>query len=141
MRHIIYMSTSKERFSDEELARILEAARRNNAKAGVTGLLLYAGQTFFQVLEGPRHAVESIYDRIFMDERHARVKMLAAYDVETRQFCDWSMGFRRLKDGDIECEEFFDLTQASLPEHIPPHVCEDASTFLRSFAQTKLQAA
>lgn len=55
---------------DEEVDRLLAVARRNNARDGVTGALLLAGNTFFQILEGDGDAVESTYARIVDDARH-----------------------------------------------------------------------
>lgn len=141
MRQIVYISQSHERLSDAQLSQILEVARRNNRALGVTGMLLYAGNTFFQVLEGPRPAVEQIYDTVFMDERHARVRILSVRDVDQREFKDWSMGFRRLQDDEIAREEFFELTRTTLPDNLPGDLSEKTITFLRSFSQTKIAAA
>lgn len=43
-----------------------------NARVDVTGMLLYHGRTFFQVLEGDRGVVEPLFDRIGKDKRHDR---------------------------------------------------------------------
>lgn len=52
--HLIYVSTAREEFDETELARILDTAVRRNGERNVTGMLLYAGGTFMQVLEGRR---------------------------------------------------------------------------------------
>lgn len=75
------------------IAQILETSRRNNAKVGVTGALLFNGGAFAQVLEGPRRAVESTFERIQRDERHGEVTVLQCGPVESRGFANWSMGF------------------------------------------------
>ena len=141
MFQIIYISQTAERLSEEELSVILGAARANNASMQVTGMLLYAGNTFLQVLEGARPVVESIYDKIFMDDRHARVKLLSAREVPQREFSDWSMGFRRLEEREVTSKAFFELSKGTLPDMIPPKVSQDTIKYLRGFSDVKIQAA
>jgi len=141
MRQIIYMSQSKTRLSDADLTDILRSARRNNEARHVTGILLYAGNTFFQVLEGMQHVVEDIYDMVFFDERHAMVKMLASREIARREFEGWSMGFRRLNEADIAHLGFFDLSKSSLTRNIPQDVSEATVNFLLSFSNSKIQVA
>lgn len=141
MYQIIYISQTTDRMTEEELAVILDKARNNNTSLQVTGMLLYAGNTFLQVLEGARPVVESIYDKIFMDDRHARVKLLSGRDIEDREFSDWSMGFRLLEDREVSSKAFFELSKGTLPDMIPADVSEDTVKFLRSFSDVKIKAA
>lgn len=76
---------------DEEIRSILDSARKNNANCDVTGALLYSGGYFAQVLEGPLHAVQSTYERIRSDPRHAEVSLLSSKPVTGRSFGEWSM--------------------------------------------------
>jgi hypothetical protein len=57
----IYASAAGRAFDTEELAQLLKVARDNNAKLGLTGMLLYAEGSFFQVLEGPAQVVDALY--------------------------------------------------------------------------------
>ena len=75
------------------IAHILQASRRNNARVGVTGGLLFSDGCFAQVLEGPIDRVESVFERIQCDPRHADVTVLQANPIETRDFPEWSMAF------------------------------------------------
>jgi len=43
------------------ISDILEEARKRNSREGITGMLIYYDQTFFQILEGEKSAVENIY--------------------------------------------------------------------------------
>ena len=88
-----------------------------------------------------RPVVESIYDKIFMDDRHARVKLLSGRDIEDREFSDWSMGFRLLEDREVSSKAFFELSKGTLPDMIPADVSEDTVKFLRSFSDVKIKAA
>lgn len=77
----------------EGLTAILEASRRNNAKHGITGTLLFNGQFFLQCLEGGRKIVNTVYHRIVHDERHKNPTLLDYAEISQRDFSDWSMAY------------------------------------------------
>jgi hypothetical protein len=97
IHRLIYYSRNLVRGSDEELRAevdaILDASRRNNAEAGVTGALIFNRGVFAQVLEGPRRSIEETFERIQRDERHSDVQVLAFDAVDHRGFPSWSMAF------------------------------------------------
>lgn len=72
---------------------ILATSRRNNARDGITGGLLFSQGCFAQVLEGPLDAVEDAFERIQCDDRHSDVTVLQSGPVAARDFPDWSMAF------------------------------------------------
>jgi hypothetical protein len=76
-----------------EVEQILQASRRNNAKADVTGALMFNGGAFAQVLEGPQRGVEDTFERIQRDIRHGDVTVLECGPVAARSFDSWSMAF------------------------------------------------
>jgi hypothetical protein len=90
---VIYASAASHEFSSQELAELLGKARQNNAKRQVTGILFYKDQSFLQVLEGPEHEVNKVYQRISQDSRHNRVTLLLKRNLERRNFGEWRMGF------------------------------------------------
>ena len=75
------------------VAGLLAVSKRNNARVGVTGALLFNGGSFAQVLEGSRAAVEGTFERIQRDPRHSDVTVLQCEPVAARGFPNWSMGF------------------------------------------------
>ena len=77
--------------SDAEISHILATARTNNSRQNVTGALLFNAGCFAQVLEGPRPAIEQIFERIQRDPRHSDVTVLESGDASERDFPDWSM--------------------------------------------------
>src|SRR5271165_867624 len=93
LMHCIYASAAKRHFETAELAALLQAARKHNDAAGLTGMLLYTEGSFFQVLEGIPDAVEALYARIARDTRHERVIRIIAEAIPRRAFADWTMGF------------------------------------------------
>ena len=74
-----------------EIGKILEHSRRNNRRAGVGGFLVQFNGWFFQVLEGPKEAVEALYERIAGDPRHGAVRIVLRMERETPHFQGWDM--------------------------------------------------
>lgn len=95
---LIYASRATSPVAGADLVTLLTGARRHNAAAGVTGLLLYAHESFLQVLEGEEAVVLPLYERISADPRHDGLRKLAQESVGSRRFVDWSMGFAHPDD-------------------------------------------
>lgn len=89
----IYASAATRLMDAGELAALLRTARLNNEALGLTGMLLYAEGSFFQVLEGPQETVDALYARIEADPRHAQVTRIIREPIPRRFFSAWSMGF------------------------------------------------
>jgi hypothetical protein len=75
------------------LARILMQSRKNNPPQGLVGALYYADGCFFQVLEGPRAAVDALYAKLHGDPRHRELKVLSQSAIQRLSFSGWSMKF------------------------------------------------
>ena len=89
----IYASAASRDFESAELAELLLAARESNARLGLTGMLLYAEGSFFQVLEGQPDVVEALYAKIERDPRHDQVTLVIKEPIPKRYFNAWTMGF------------------------------------------------
>lgn len=85
------------------LRDILSASRRNNAEHGVTGYLIFDGETFLQVLEGSPEAVTTTFNRIKADPRHRRLTTLSSRTASHRLFPNWAMDgyLRRMDQNDV----------------------------------------
>ncbi|HNJ76842.1 MAG TPA: BLUF domain-containing protein [Azospira sp.] len=57
--HLIYVSTAQGELDDVDLDRIMDSSVRRNTAARITGMLLYAGGNFMQVLEGEEADVDA----------------------------------------------------------------------------------
>lgn len=90
---LVYASAAARRMSRDEVLKLLAVARVKNEALGVTGMLLYLEDSFFQVLEGEAGAVRTLYARIEQDDRHAHVVKLLEEPIEERTFARWSMGY------------------------------------------------
>jgi hypothetical protein len=92
----IYVSTARVAADSATLEEILSVSARNNTPAGITGLLLYAGGTYMQVLEGEEEAVSATHRRIEHDPRHTGIIVLEHAPITVRSLAQWSMGYRGL---------------------------------------------
>ena len=94
---LVYYSQNMIMGLDEEVRstvdQILAASQRNNAAVGVTGALMFTDGLFAQVLEGERTAVETVFERIQLDERHGEVQLLSFGPADVRVFPTWAMAF------------------------------------------------
>ena len=93
---LVYTSRAAAPFGDDALLNLLKKARRYNAAAGVTGVLMVHGGLFVQCLEGPSAVVEELFGRIERDPRHAHVVVMIEHRVAGWAFPEWSMGCTRV---------------------------------------------
>lgn len=90
--NMVYCSRATAGVDDAAVNRIIESARRWNPTHGVTGLLVFGSGVFFQWLEGPRHGVLELMDKLKTDPRHDSIVQLSATEeVRERLFPDWDM--------------------------------------------------
>ncbi len=134
MRQVTYISTATATMTDADVDAILAVSRRNNAAAGVTGLLLYDGRRFLQALEGAPEAVERAYQRIRLDPRHRAVVLLSGGEVEQRAFGAWSMAAERVaaRSGGSVTEAVDALTESVADANV--------RALFRSFARVRAAA-
>lgn len=131
---ILYLSTATSLYDDNELENILVASRKNNERAGVTGILLYHDGGILQVLEGEEATVLATFQRIEKDQRHKAIQLVVQTTINTRSFSNWSMGFRKISAKDWHEIEGYIPVQKSANEL--PLVHEENNSlmiFLQSF--------
>jgi hypothetical protein len=93
MQETIYVSAAVTPMTPRELTGLLLAARSNNRRLGISGILVHQAGSFFQVLEGEPDRVAALFAHIERDPRHHKVLVLAQQTVASRAFAEWSMGF------------------------------------------------
>jgi len=138
LHRTVYMSTAVGVLRAEELDRIYLRAKSANSREAITGLMLFYGGVFLQVLEGPAAGVTSLMERIRRDRRHANLVVLESGAVDTRSFHQSPMHFiaaRNLSAG--EKQAFSELSQAvaTRPAGLPGGL--GLSDFLAAFAAAK----
>ncbi|HTW63044.1 MAG TPA: BLUF domain-containing protein [Bryobacteraceae bacterium] len=102
MLSLVYVSSATQLFSEYDLEALLRQSCDNNARLGLTGMLLYKDGNFMQALEGPDDAVLGLYRTIEKDPRHRGILPLMRQQIQDREFPSWSMGFRNLKDVNLQ---------------------------------------
>ena len=100
--HCIYASTASHPFQPEELEALIVAARKKNKHLNITGVLLYMGGRFFQVLEGKSKTVEDLYECITHDPRHREITRIIFETIPQRNFNEWSMGLANLSGDKLD---------------------------------------
>jgi hypothetical protein len=90
---LLYVSEQR-RPEAEEVAQICEQSRANNARDGITGLLVFDGKAFCQFVEGPEPAITGLLDRLERDPRHFKMRVLQLGPTSHgRRFAIWRLGY------------------------------------------------
>mgnify|MGYP006286524359 CR=1 FL=1 len=106
MKRLMYISTTTRKLTHAEVEEIAAKSVINNSRDRVTGVLLFAHEFFFQILEGDPDDVDRVLTRIRNDARHRDILILKVEtDVGERIFGEWSMKTVRLDGtGDLLME-------------------------------------
>jgi Sensors of blue-light using FAD len=107
LSNLIYVSSARSGLGSSDLQAILDVSLRNNERLELTGMLLYAGGNFMQVLEGEAEAIGQVFAAIIRDLRHHDLVVLEEGPISARSFADWRMGFRALDAADAQTHSGF----------------------------------
>ena len=83
---LVYRSHISEHVQSGSLVEMVSQAKVNNELLGITGILLFDGMHFFQLLEGAEEAVDALYSEICKDQRHHNVVVLMRDYAQSRRF-------------------------------------------------------
>ena len=99
LQRFLYTSYARTSFTSADLAQLRLAAERENDRNDVTGLLVFDGARFAQLVEGPDAGLSIVIDRILADQRHGHVRTIAVGPVSERSFSGWALqtGWKQLK--------------------------------------------
>lgn len=86
MFKLAYISAASRTLTSTDLQDILQEAIDNNEANNVTGVLLFNGVNFMQVLEGREEDVERIFKKILDDDRHKNVVVIYREASPRRDF-------------------------------------------------------
>lgn len=115
----------------DQLADIAKQSTERNAKHDITGILICKDGSVMQVLEGEKSAVEKLYSKIEQDARVKNPLVLIRRNIETREFPNWSMGYRNANKAGLA----FDTSTTSLPVALPKNTSPEVRTFTQTFAR------
>lgn len=135
IHYLVYISVAAKTLTEEDLFAILKTSIHNNQRDQISGMLLYCGGKFIQVLEGPKERVNEVFEKISMDPRHKRIAMLLEGNLTERNFAGWNMGYKSISPDELEqvsgfrdIEQFF--TETTIDDKSHP-----AMVFLKLFYQ------
>lgn len=99
---VSYVSSAAKSVGEADIKDIIAHSRKMNPVRGITGVLLYRGGIFLQLLEGDQAEVSKIYEKIEKDPRHTNVIKLFEEIKNPRIYSDWSMAYKELTDLDLK---------------------------------------
>ena len=116
---VTYTSLARLDLQGSDLEDIHLTAREQNAIDGITGLLVFNGTHFLQIVEGSEEAIDDLVERLRKDPRHTGFEVRDRRKVDTRSFPDWSMELVRVKASYFEARDTIaDRIPDSVPEAI-----------------------
>ena len=113
---VTYTSLARLDLQASDLEDIHRTARDQNALDGITGLLVFNGTHFLQIVEGSEKAIDELIERLRKDPRHTGFEIRDRRKVEARSFPEWSMELVRVKASYFEAR---DTIADRLPESVP----------------------
>lgn len=119
IKTLAYTSRARLDLSSRDLADIHQAARNLNALDGITGLLVFDGTRFLQVIEGAEEAIDNLVARLRRDPRHSAFEIRDERFVAERSFPDWSMELLQVSAGYLQARPEL---ETMLPEGVAPAV-------------------
>ena len=96
---LIYTSLTEAHNDTDKVQGILASSERNNAAISVTGLLLFDGERYIQILEGQAEKVEGLFATISEDARHHNLELLHKGPISGRSFETSRMAYEALPKG------------------------------------------
>ena len=105
VKQFIYVSERTD-LSEGSLTNIFDTSHKNNPEKGITGCLLIGSNSYLQFLEGPSLAVEALYSKIKVDNRHKNVNKLHDQSIDEKLFSSWSMKFAPFHNLEWSNQEF-----------------------------------
>ena len=118
LKSLAYTSLAKMDLSADDLHAIHHTALELNALDGITGLLVFNGTHFLQIIEGEAAGIDDLVARLRRDPRHSGLEVRDERMVQTRSFPDWSMELVRVNASYFQARE-------SIEERIPATVSGD----------------
>ncbi|UPQ69741.1 diguanylate phosphodiesterase [Kluyvera ascorbata] len=123
---LIYRSRLCDTVPFRDVETMVAAANVRNEHESITGILLFNGLHFFQLLEGPENTVKMIYQQICKDVRHYNVVEL---------MCDYAPARRFGKAG----MELFDLRKHGQDDVLQAVLDKGTSRYQLTYSDRALQ--
>jgi hypothetical protein len=133
LKSLTYTSLARLDLQASDLKDIHRSARESNALEGITGLLIFNGTHFLQIVEGAPQAIDELLERLREDPRHSAVEVRDTRIVEQRSFPDWSMELVRVSASYFEAK---DTVAERLPDAVASGVRDKVIRMTESISGT-----
>lgn len=120
-----YTSRAAAPMSADDVYALYRSAAANNAIEGITGLLVFNGERFFQVIEGATPAIEAMIARIAADTRHTDMVIHENRGIPARAFPGWDMKLIVVDKGVL-------AARGDVEERLPEAVTVETRDLLRA---------
>ncbi len=126
LKQYLYISTAPD-LTTTQVDAILDKSARKNARSGISGMLIYNGRNFLQLLEGQGSALDALMHTIAQDPRHSGITMLHSGVIDAPQCAGWAMKRVALASG-------MDGRRNQLQSEFPAGLDPDIHRIVRNFA-------
>ena len=99
IHELIYTSTATPGI---DIQPVLHEARLRNEQNEVTGLMVFDGTNFMQLLEGPKHSAAYVFGLIALSPWHSRIRVHSRATALARSFGKWPMKYCDQLVGEID---------------------------------------
>ncbi|MBA3527104.1 MAG: BLUF domain-containing protein [Pseudomonadota bacterium] len=119
LKTLTYTSRASLDLGARDLEKIHRTALEFNALDGVTGMLVFNGTRFLQVIEGAETAITDLLARLRRDRRHSAIEVRDERPIKVRSFPGWSMELVRVSASYFEARDSIDdLIPASVDQPV-----------------------
>ncbi len=78
---IVYVSNASEDLEKDQIIDILYKSKDWNNENDITGLLLFSGGNFFQIIEGEKKVIFDLFQEIQADNRHENILQIFGKEI------------------------------------------------------------
>lgn len=119
LKTLTYTSHASLDLGAGDLEAIHRSALESNALDGITGLLVFNGTRFLQIIEGADLALADLMARLRRDRRHSGIEVRDERPIAKRSFPGWSMHMVRVSAGYFEARDsIIDLIPQSVDQSV-----------------------
>ena len=133
LKSLTYTSLASFALQAGDLEAIHRTAREANALEGITGLLIFNGTQFLQIIEGAPNAIDELVEKLRRDRRHSGLEIRDEREVSVRSFPDWSMELVRVSASYFEAKDTVsDRLPSTVAEPVRDRVVRMTETISRN---------
>jgi hypothetical protein len=105
LKSLTYTSLAALDLDVADLEAIHRTAREVNGLEGITGLLVFNGTHFLQIVEGAPQAIDDLVERLRRDRRHSAFEVRDERTITQRSFGSWSMELVRVSGSFLQARD------------------------------------